>query len=397
MESVVCVDANGNEMHLHTYYQCQMNAQKRSEKSVWGICSDLAEYIGGVDDLQFMQGNQVVCQAQPIIAALQNAGGSLTFVYKKGTYTLPFEFHINDVDKLPATLRVPQCSVTYQVVAQALCRESTGAMKAVVAGLFGNHGVVMAKEDLVVNRYPDMGDQAVTAKPVVRVGVLGALDDNQTVPRFCVQIGKDTVAPNDTLQLSLRVYVPEPNSPAEQASDNVAPFAQTAASSSGTSTGEPIQQQPPYVGNSVCAYKVKCKLVQKVRYMTDHVLVSDDNEPHMFWTKRVVLKQLVSDDLDLNTRDPIKVEWEMRIPDVQCSLDLDEVQVRYDVFVDFYPLRNQPQGLTRRLSFRGIAGDRARKKSVGCVLPLNVVPANAGALVEGPSVPQDNVNGTGAA
>ncbi|KAJ2238049.1 hypothetical protein IWW45_000389 [Coemansia sp. RSA 485] len=84
MESVVCVDANGNEMHLRTYYQCQMNAQKRSEKSVWGICSDLAEYIGGVDDLQFMQGNQVVCQAQPIIAALQNAGGSLTFVYKKG-------------------------------------------------------------------------------------------------------------------------------------------------------------------------------------------------------------------------------------------------------------------------------------------------------------------------
>ncbi|KAJ1645147.1 hypothetical protein LPJ64_003254 [Coemansia asiatica] len=84
MESVICIDASGNQVQLRTFYQCEMNPQKRSEKSVWRIGADLSEYFGGVDDLQFMQGNQAVCQAQPITAAVQKAGGSLAFVYKRG-------------------------------------------------------------------------------------------------------------------------------------------------------------------------------------------------------------------------------------------------------------------------------------------------------------------------
>ncbi|KAJ1810626.1 hypothetical protein LPJ56_004378 [Coemansia sp. RSA 2599] len=216
---------------------------------------------------------------------------------------------------------------------------------------------------------------------------------------------RDTTAPGETLGFALRVYVPKRKTASNKQSsfsggtdsavdtqgepstsragdDRVA-----VESSSGDSSSPRATPQVPYVGNAVDAYKVKCKLVQKVRYVTDHDLVADtDDQVYMFWTKRVVLKELVASELDLGmaASKSVGIRWELQIPtDIQCSLDTEDVQVRYDVFVDFYPLKIVAAGLGRRLSFRGIAR-RSPRKSVWCVLPLNVLPVSVSALVANP-------------
>ncbi|KAJ2872906.1 hypothetical protein FB639_004278, partial [Coemansia asiatica] len=250
----------------------------------------------------------------------------------------------------------------------------------------------------------DPADYVARIGPVVKVGVLGALGDDEAVPMYCVQMDRDTTAPGETLGFALRVYVPAANTISNRrsslsgaATDSLIasgpdPRITTVAAAEESSSGDsssPRQEPPqvPYVGRPVAAYKVKCKLVQKVRYVTDHDLVADSNDQvYMFWTKRVVLKELVANEmrLDAAATEPIRLQWEMLIPDeIQSSLDAEDVQVRYDVFVDFYPMKSTPVGITRRLSLRGIAR-KSQGKSVWCILPLNVLPVSVSTLVANP-------------
>ncbi|KAJ2547958.1 hypothetical protein GGH95_006527, partial [Coemansia sp. RSA 1836] len=92
--------------------------------------------------------------------------------------------------------------------------------------------------------------------------------------------------------------------------------------------------------STVAAYKVRAKLVQRVCYMADHDLVADsDSSVYLFWTKRVVAKGCVSDCLDVTQlAGGQPLEWSLAVPtDLQSDVMSSGIQVRYDVFVDFYP------------------------------------------------------------
>ncbi|KAJ2333003.1 hypothetical protein GGI00_002533, partial [Coemansia sp. RSA 2681] len=81
--------------------------------------------------------------------------------------------------------------------------------------------------------------------------------------------------------------------------------------------------------STVAAYKVRAKLVQRVCYMADHDLVADsDSSVYLFWTKRVVAKECVSDCLDVTQLAGGRpLEWSLAVPnDLQSDVMSSGIQ-----------------------------------------------------------------------
>lgn len=133
---------------------------------------------------------------------------------------------------------------------------------------------------------------------------------------------------------------------------------------------------------AVTSYKVTAKLVQRVCYLTDHDLVADTAcDVYMFWTKRMVHKERVSAELDLlsvpNDQKPIHLEWSLKVPeDQQYDLLTSDLQVRYDVYLDFRPRDEQS-------SLKGVV-NRVSSKVLSARLPLRVLPVSISSLLAHP-------------
>ncbi|KAJ1963053.1 hypothetical protein GGI12_002279 [Dipsacomyces acuminosporus] len=136
----------------------------------------------------------------------------------------------------------------------------------------------------------------------------------------------------------------------------------------------------------VVAYKVRAKFVQRVCYMTDHDLVADAaDDVYLFWTKRVLTKEKVSNMLDLTSvinGKPLKLDWTMPIPsNIQYDTLTSDIQVRYDVFVDFFP-----RGHSAESSGKAIKDmvSRVNNECVSSRLPLRTIPVSISALLANP-------------
>ncbi|KAJ2812296.1 hypothetical protein H4S07_001494 [Coemansia furcata] len=163
--------------------------------------------------------------------------------------------------------------------------------------------------------------------------------------------------------------------------------------------GVPIDRPPTYCANdnndfallaassmagnksTVTAYKVRAKLVQRVCYMTDHDLVADaDNSVYLFWTKRIIAKEHVSDSLDI-TQSSMHLEWSMTVPsDLQYDILTSDIQIRHDVFLDFHPRSN---GNSSARAFRDVVS-RVSNRCLSSRLPLRTIPEPLSSLLANP-------------
>ncbi|KAJ2462057.1 hypothetical protein GGI03_004723 [Coemansia sp. RSA 2337] len=368
--------------------------------------------------------------------------------YAVGTYTLPFEFVVNQ--SLPPTLRVPRCTIEYSVSATALKFESAPPLLRMFSPKAPKTQI-----DLRLVRYATDGDPSdflARLNSVTRVGTLGAHKNGRGTLPYRVVMDKNVVAPGDVIKFKLGVYQPgvvpnftpaefaalikvvdssntqkadaasetedyesdqgnEPSRPADSGIANTSNAAidedssevttrdhSQAASTSTSLNGidsAPLDRPPTYhVGDSndmallaaasmagnkttVTSYKVDAKLVQRVCYMTDHDLVADaNNSVYLFWTKRVVAKERISDSLDI-TRAPLHLEWTMTVPcDLQHDILTPDIQVRYDVYLDFYP---REHGST----FRDVVS-RVSNHCLSSRLPLRTIPVPLSTLLANP-------------
>ncbi|KAI8320545.1 hypothetical protein GQ54DRAFT_211909 [Martensiomyces pterosporus] len=136
----------------------------------------------------------------------------------------------------------------------------------------------------------------------------------------------------------------------------------------------------------VTAYKVRAKFVQRVCYLTDHDLVADTaDDVYLFWTKRVLTKEKVSNMLDLTpviNGTPLKLEWTMPIPNnLQCDTLTTDIQVRYDIFVDFFPREHRSGSSGKALKDMV---SRVNNECVSSRLPLRTIPVSISSLLANP-------------
>ncbi|KAJ2757263.1 hypothetical protein GGI19_000197 [Coemansia pectinata] len=378
--------------------------------------------------------------------------------YAVGTYTLPFEFIINQ--SLPPTLRVPRCTIEYAVSATALKFESAPPLLRMFSPK-----APKAQIDLRLVGYAtgaDPSDFLARLNSVTRVGTLGAHKNGRGTLPYRVVMDKNVVAPGDVIKFKLSVFpsgvVPnfnpaefaalikvvdssnssarkagtasesddyasdqgsEPSRPVDSGNRNASDAtddeeynevatrdhsqnASTTISLNGID-GAPLDRPPTYhaadsndlalsaaasmAGNktTVTAYKVDAKLVQRVCYMADHDLVADaNNSVYLFWTKRVVAKERVSDSLDI-TRAPLHLEWSMTVPgDLQHDILTSDIQVRYDVYLDFYPREHSSgAGGSSTRAFRDVVS-RVSNHCLSSRLPLRTIPVPLSTMLANP-------------
>ncbi|KAJ2005058.1 hypothetical protein GGI04_002393 [Coemansia thaxteri] len=294
--------------------------------------------------------------------------------YAQASYSLPFEFALPN--SLPPTMNVPRCSVEYSISATALKCESAPPLLRLFSSKPPSTLI-----DLRLVRYKttagDLPDHASPARPVVKVGTLGAIRNGRGTLPYRVIMDKAVAAPGSSIGFKLDVYPPGeiPDfSPAEFADliNLVTTSAKSSPASGDENAGDHHESEEPEPTDAhsaistprsllpptynapehtdgwamataaalannkatVAAYKVHAKLVQRVCYLTDHDLVADTNDSvYLFWTKRVVCEKRVSNCLDISQTtmaggdQAMHLDWTMTLPDdLQYDVTTPDIQ-----------------------------------------------------------------------
>ncbi|KAJ1990226.1 hypothetical protein GGI25_004194 [Coemansia spiralis] len=287
-----------------------------------------------------------------------------------GTYRVPFEFVVED--PVPS-ISVPRCTIEYQV----------SALVERAARLRLGHAV-RATQVVEVARVPDDDTSGV----VRGVGTLGSSRNGTGMLPYRVTMDKSVAAPGDKIKFTLEVFPTNTTgmSPMElvmlervvaqahsKDSDTEEP-SDTSYSTADLHEMPPTYQlvdAPRLLANnkiSVTSYKVQAKLVQRVCYLADHDLVADtDDSVYLFWTKRTICEIVKPISLDVSrvTEETVRVEWTGEVPPVQTDVQTSDIQVRYDVFVDFFPRdAGKMKEMVKRVSNRRLSAK----------LPLRIAP-----------------------
>ncbi|KAJ2543031.1 hypothetical protein EV175_006010, partial [Coemansia sp. RSA 1933] len=328
-----------------------------------------------------------------------------------GTYRLPFELTLTGRNRLQPSISVPRCTVEYCITASIDRKGSSAYLRKKLLPLVGASAAAAKAQCVVpVIKHPADGDgdeqQAdhllANVGPLTRVGTLGSGTSGTGKLPYRITMDRSVAMLGDVVGFALEVFPPDQTpdfSPAEfaalsriaasadnsRANTDVSDVASITSADDDDDQTIPIGFPPMYqptgtdlAGNklTVSAYKVRAKLVQRVCYMTDHDLVADANDGvYLFWTKCTMAKTLVSRSLDLSAAissgETVSVEWVMPVPDqMQPNVQTPDIQVRYDVFVDFYP-RSNASG-RKGSALKGMVS-RVNNRRLTSKLPLRTV------------------------
>ncbi|KAJ1664185.1 hypothetical protein IW140_004214 [Coemansia sp. RSA 1813] len=329
-------------------------------------------------------------------------------LYSVGTYRVPFEFVLKSSNLAPS-ISVPRCTVEY-IVTATVDKKGSSYLKMLLPLV---NGTAKAQCTVPVVRYPadsegndEQTDLLAHVGPITRVGTLGSGTSGTGKLPFRITMDRNVTTPGDMVGFALEVYPPGQTpdfTPVEFAAlsriagasnDNSQNSSDLSDSASMASNADdqtiPISCPPTYqptgtelAGNklTVTAYKVRAKLVQRVCYMTDHDLVADaDDSVYLFWTKRIMADAFVARSLDLSkaingSGEKIKVEWVIAVPEqIQPDVHTPDIQVRYDVFVDFYPRFNGSASKSTSGALKGMVS-RVNNRRLSSKLPLRTIPA----------------------
>ncbi|KAJ2403237.1 hypothetical protein GGI23_000106 [Coemansia sp. RSA 2559] len=331
--------------------------------------------------------------------------------YAIGTYRVPFEFALTSKGKLQPSISVPRCTVEY-VMTASVAKKSSSYLKLLLPLVGGSTAKAQCIVP-VINAPADneggngQADQPAHVGPITRVGTLGSGTSGTGKLPYRIAMDRNVAMAGDVIGFTLEVYPPDQTpdfSPAEFAalskiaaaaastdnSLNNTDLSDAASASSNGDDGQTISLSSPptyqptgadLAGNklTVTAYKVRAKLVQSVCYMTDHDLVADANDGvYLFWTKRTMAATLVAHSLDLSKaasgNERVKAEWVLPVPEqMQPDVHTPDIQVRYDVFVDFYPRSGGGSSSSSKGSALKGMVLRANNRRLSSKLPLRTV------------------------
>ncbi|KAJ1787467.1 hypothetical protein LPJ59_005725 [Coemansia sp. RSA 2399] len=329
-------------------------------------------------------------------------------LYAAGTYRVPFEFVLASKGKMQPSISVPRCTVEYVVTASVAKKGSYLKMLLPLVG--GGTAKAQCIVPVIKDPADNEGgngqvDQLAHVGPITRVGTLGSGTSGTGKLPYRIAMDRNVAMAGDVVGFTLEVYPPDQTpdfSPAEFAalskiaastdnSRNNTDLSDAASATSNDDDGQtiPVSSPPTYqptgadlAGNklTVTAYKVRAKLVQSVCYMTDHDLVADANDSvYLFWTNRTMADTLVARSLDLSKavsdNERVKVEWVLPVPgQMQPDVHTPDIQVRYDVFVDFYPRSggSSSKGSSKGGALKGMVS-RVNNRRLSSKLPLRTV------------------------
>ncbi|KAJ2731631.1 hypothetical protein IW152_004397 [Coemansia sp. BCRC 34962] len=353
-----------------------------------------------------------------------------------GTYTLPFEFTVTK--SLPPSLHAPHCTIEYLVVATALKMESAPSLLRMFSAKASK---AQAELRLVgLDTSDDPRDLVAKQSPMTRIGTLGSNKNGRGALPYRVVMDKNVVAPGDIIRFDLDIYPPdvlpkftpaefaaliklvesaniprkatapqdcvlgqEPTRPTDSgmASDDEDEGDATTVSNSLADSSSArlsyLGSAPPdhalthqdtndlalkaasaMVGNksTVIAYKIVAKLVQHTSHASDHGRVDDG-----VWTKRVICAECVSECYDV-TQKTMHLEWTLQVPsDLQHDLAMAGVEIRYDVWIDFYP--REHRGAMGGSSIRDVVS-RVSNHCLSSRMPLRTIPVSLSTMLANP-------------